>query len=295
MFLKSVLVLVAVVLLGLGGVSTFITYRVVTTRNDVETVTPASSFQTSFVNLSFTDRTGQTHEGWLLVGLRGAPAVILCHGYNSNRSDLLALGNLLQQNHFNVYLFNFERSAGAINFSDMGSSQAEDLAAAVDKVTKEEGINTNRVGLFGVNTGAFAALAVAEQNSAIKALVTDTVYENPSQMFESQVDQMLGGGSSQAFRTLPDALFHLLTLRRDKPLVRENMGRLEGIPKLFIVGRDFPLLAKHASELYDICPDPKRLLVLDNSYDSLASGPVKSVYEDQVLKFFLENLPLRAD
>ncbi len=292
--LKSVLVLVPVLLIALGGVSAFVTYRIVTARNDVETVTPLSSFQSSYVNMSFTDRQGGTHEGWLLVGLRGAPAIILCHGYNSNRSDLLALGNLLQQNHFNVYIFNFQRTSGGARFSDLGPSQAEDLLAAIDKVTKREAVNAHRVGLFGVNIGGYASLVVAQQSPVVKALVVDTIYDSPSQMFEAQVDELLGG-SSEVFRAFPDTLFQLLTLRRTKPRVGQDIGRLEGIPKLYIVGRDSPRLAKQTEAIHDRSPEPKRLLVLEKSYNSLASGAVKKAYEDQVLSFFLQNLPLRAD
>ena len=292
--LRSALALLAVLVVVLGGVSGFLTYRIVTTRNDIETVTPLSSFQSSYVNLTFTDRRGGEHEGWLLVGLRGAPAIILCHGYNSNRSDLLALGNLLQGNHFNVYVFNFQGPRAKGKFSDLGLSQAEDLQAAIEKVTKQDGVNSHRVGLFGVNSGGYAALVAAQQSPQVKALIVDTVYDDPRQMFEAQVDQLLGG-SSEAFRALPDALFHLLTLRKTKPPVRENMKKLEGIPKLYIQGRDSPLLARHTEALHDMSPPPKRLLVLDQSYTSLASGAVKKEYEDQVLNFFLQNLPLRAD
>jgi esterase/lipase len=278
----------------LGGVSTFLTYRVVTARNETETVTPLSSFQSSYINLNFTDPRGVEHEGWLLVGLKGAPAILLCHGYNSNRSDLLAMGNLLQGNHFNVYVFNFHGSKSAARVSDLGLSQSEDLLAAIDKVTKQAGVNPHRVGLFGLNSGGYAAVVAAQQSPLAKALVADTIYDDPSQMFEAQVDQLLGG-SSEAFRALPDAVFHLLTFRKPKPDVRGSLRKLEGIPKLFIQGRDSPLLARQTEALYEASPQPKRLLVLDHSYTSLASGAVKKEYEDQVLSFFLQNLPLRAD
>lgn len=291
----SILVVVIVLVVVPGGVSGLLTYRIVTARNDVETVTPLSSFQTSYVNLNFVDRRGREHEGWLLVGYRGGPTIILCHGHGSNRSDLLAMGNLLQQNHFNVYLFNFHTAKARAKFSDLGSTQAEDLLDALSEVVKQKGVNPRRVGIFGVNTGAYAALVVAQQSPLVKALVVDTVFDHPSQMFESHVDMLLGGESHRAFRAMPDGLFHLLTLRRPKLPIRENMGKLEGMPKLFIEGRDAPLLAQQTVALYDLSPQPKRLLVMDHSYTSLASGAVKKEYEDQVLNFFFQNLPLRAD
>jgi esterase/lipase len=292
--IRTALILAAVVVIVLGGFSAFLTYRVVTTRNNSETVTPLSSFQSNYINLSFTDRQGGEHEGWLLVGLKGAPAIILCHGYNSNRSDLLALGSLLRQNHFNVYLFNFDGPKVRRSYSDLGLEQVNDLLTAVDAVTKQDGVNPHRVGVFGVTTGGYAALVAAERSPVVKALVADTVFDDPSLMLESQVDQLLGG-SSNLFRMLPNAGYRLATWRREQPRVRENLSKLQGMPKLFISGKDSLLLARATESLYGEAPQPKRLLVLDHSYTALASGAVKKEYEDQVLTFFLQNLPLRAD
>jgi esterase/lipase len=291
---RAALILAGVLLVVLLGVGCFLTYQVVTAFNDTETVTPQSSFQSNFVNLSFADRRGDEHEGWLLVGLKGAPAIILCHGYNSNRSELLALGSLLRQNHFNVYVFNFYVSNAKHSFSDLGIRQADDLLAAIETVTKQPGVNPRRVGLFGVTTGGYASLAVAEQSLLVKALVADTVYESPGQMLDAQVDELLGG-TSPLFRVLPGAGFYLATLGRTRPRVRANLAKLENMPKLFVVGRDFPLLAAATEDLYNLAPQPKRLLVLDHSYTTLTSGAIKKEYEDQVLSFFLRNLPLRAD
>jgi esterase/lipase len=292
--IRTVLVLVAVLAIVLGGFSAFLTYRVVTAQDDTETVTPLSSFQSNYINLNFTDRQGGEHEGWLLMGLKGAPAIILCHGYNSNRSDLLALGSLLRQNHFNVYLFNFQGPKVKRLFSDLGPREASDLLAAIEMVAKQDNVNPHRVGVYGVTTGAYAALADAEQSPLVKALAADTVYDDPTLVLESQVDELLGG-SSDLFRTLPIAGYRLITLRRDKPNVRANLSKLAGMPKLFISGKDEPLLARSTDSLYAEAPEPKRLLVWEHPYTALTSGTMKKEYEDQVLSFFLQNLPLRAD
>jgi len=291
---RAALILAAVLLVVLCGAGAFLTYTVITTVNDTETVTPQSSFQSNFVSLSFTDRRGGEHEGWLLVGLKGAPAIILCPGYNSNRSELLALGSLLRQNHFNAYVFNFHGPKAKQSYSDLGIRQADDLLAAIETISKQPGVNPRRVGLFGTTTGGYAALVAAEQSPLVKALVADTIYDNPSQMLESQVEQLLGG-TSGVFRRVPDAAFHLATLGRTRLPVRADLTKLENIPKLFITGRDLPLLAAATEDLYNLAPQPKRMLVLEHSYGTLASGTVKKEYEDQVLNFFLKNLPLRAD
>ena len=292
--LGVILILGLLGVLVLGGTAGFLTYRVVSSRNDTENVTPLSFLKSNYENLNFTDRAGGEHEGWLLLGLKGAPAVILCHGYNSNRSELLSLGIVLQENHFNVYLFNFQSPRAKEPYTNLGIRQAQDLLEAIKTVTQQPGVNPRRVGLFGATTGGYAVLAAAQVSSQVKAIVVDTVYENPEQMLEAQIDRLLGGSSS-LFRVLAKTEFHLFTLGSKTPQVRENLAKLEAMPKLFISGRDTPSLAATTEALYNLAPQPKRLLVLEHAQPALASGSEKKEYENQVLSFLLQNLPLRAD
>lgn len=292
--LRAVGLLAILLLIVLVGAGAFLTYRIVTTHNDTEIVTPLSYLLSNYENLNFTDRVGGEHEGWLLLGHRRAPVVILCHGYNSNRSELLSLGTVLRENHFNVYLFNFRGPKAKESYTNLGVRQADDLMAAIETITQQPSVNPRRVGLYGTTTGGYAALVAAQRSPFVKAVVLDTIYEGPGQMFDAQVDRLLGG-SSPLFRHLARAEFSLLTLGTRTPRVRENLEKLEGIPKLFISGRDTPSLAAATEELYSQAPQPKRLLVLEHSQTTLASGAEKKEYESQVLNFFLQNLPLRAD
>lgn len=293
-FLRVILI-AGVVLLGvLVAVGGFLTYEVIGARNDTEAVSPSSFLMTNYENFSFSDPVGGRHDGWLLPGLRGAPVIILCHGYNSNRSDLLALGTYLRENHFNVYLFNFEGTKTRKPFWDLGVSQVSAVQAAVQSVSQQAGINPKRVGLYGTSTGGYAALLAAERNPLVKTIVVDNIYEKPVQMFDIQVNRMLSG-SGPAFRLITEAEFGLLTLGSDTPRLRENLPKLSSVPKLFICGRDTPALAAVTEQLYRSASGPKHLLVLEESQAGLASGAEKQEYQNQVLDFFLENLHLRAD
>src|SRR5260370_37239142 len=44
-------------------------------------------------------------EGRLFPGFRGAPTIVLCHAYESSRSELLTLDSALQDHQYNVVLF----------------------------------------------------------------------------------------------------------------------------------------------------------------------------------------------
>ena len=290
----GVLVLLVVIFLALAGVGAGLTYYVTTANSSQEAVNPQSYLLNSYISLSFTDRSGGEHEGWLLLGLRGAPAIILCHGYDSNRSDLLSLGTILRDNHFNVYLFNFHGPKAKESLSNLGPRQASDLIAAIETVTKQPDVNPNRVGLFGTSVGGYAALVAAELNPKVKALVVDTTYSTPERMFDSQIERLLGG-SSGLFHVLTEAEFHLASMGGDSYAMPANLPKLANVPKLFISGRDNPPLAAMTEALYDQAPQPKQLLVMEHSESGLASEAEKKEYENQVLNFFLQKLSLRAD
>lgn len=292
---NGVLILVAVILLVLVGASAYFTYQIVSTHDVTENVTPSTYLLSSYEEFSFTDRAGGKHDGWLLRGLKGAPAIILCPGNNSNRSELLSLAAILQENHFNVYTFNFYGPEARENYSDFGVRQALDVESAVEAITRQAGINPDRAGLYGVTTGGYASLLAALHNPVVKALVADTPFEKPDQMFDAQLDNELGGGSTSFFHFLALTEFHLLFARSKPPEVLGEMSKLEGIPKLFIAGRDTPSLTAATEDLYNIAPQPKRLIVYDHSQATFTAGSDKTDYENEVLNFFLQNLSLRAD
>ena len=285
------LILVVVIFLALAGVGAGLTYYVTTTTNTQESVNPQNYLVSSSISLNFTDRSGGEHEGWLLLGLRGAPVIILCHGYDSNRSDLLSLGSVLRDNHYNVYLFNFHGPKARESRSNLGSRQASDLMAAIETVTKQPDVNPSRVGLYGTSVGGYAALVAAEMNPKVKTLVVDTTYSTPERMFDSQIERLLGG-SSRLFYGLAEAEFHLASTGGETYAMPANLPKLANIPKLFISGRDNPPLAAMTEALYEQAPQPKQLLVMEHSQAGLAE---KKEYDDQVLNFYLQNLSLRAD
>jgi pimeloyl-ACP methyl ester carboxylesterase len=289
----GIAVLLGVIFVVLAGVGAGLTYFVTTATSSVESVNPQTYLLNSYIPLSFTDRSGGEHEGWLLLGLRGAPVIILCPGYDSNRSDLLSLGSILRDNHFNVYIFNFHGPKAKEAFSNLGSRQASDLMSAITTVTKQPDVNPNRVGVYGTSMGGYAALVAAEMNPKVKAIVVDTTYSTPVRMFDTQIEHLMGG-SSGIFRFITEAEFRIASIGGGSYDMPAGLPKLADVPKLFISGRDNPALAAMTEALYNQAPDPKKLLVMEHSETSQAVQAEKREYEDQVLNFFLEKLSLRS-
>jgi pimeloyl-ACP methyl ester carboxylesterase len=291
--LSSAVILAAVAGVVLVAASGFLTYRIVTQANTTENLTPESFLLSNYESLNFTDKGGEEHEGWLLRGLKGAPVVVLSHGYDSNRSEMLSVGTVLQENHFNVYLFNFRGTKPKTLTTDMGRRETAILADAVENVLKLPGVNANRIGLYGKNVGAYASMQVAAQIPTVKAVAVDNVYDQPIDMFNTEIDQVLG--ATTTFRVVMDWEFRLLNFGSKPTPTSEILPKLASVPKYFISGRDTPLLASATEAFYEHAAQPKQLLLMDHTQPGLMNGTEKKEYENQILFFFLQNLPLRAD
>jgi esterase/lipase len=287
----AILVVVAAVVLSAAG--GFLTYRIVTETNTTENLTPDSFLLSNYESMSFTDKRNEEHVGWLLRGLKGAPVIILSHGYDSNRSEMLSLATILQENHFNVYLFNYRGARPKSLTSDMGGRESAILEDAVENLLKLPGVSTSRVGLYGKDIGGFASMRVAEQSPAIKAIVVDNIYDKPMDMFNTEISQALG--STTLFRVVMDAEFRVLNVGSKTPPLSDKLSKIDSIPKYFISGRDVPFLATATEGFYDRVAQPKQLLVMDHTQFALMNGTEKKEYENQILTFFLQNLHLRAD
>src|SRR6202007_3380407 len=126
--------------------------------------------------------------GWFFPGFRGAPTVILLHGYESSRGELLTLVSALQDHQYNVFVFDFAAHGTNSGITTLGYREADELRKAVDVLAARDDLDPTRFGLWGYNLGAYAALREAEGDKRIRALVLDSVYDDPEQMVKVGVE-----------------------------------------------------------------------------------------------------------
>ncbi len=136
-------------------------------------------------------------EGWFFPGLRRAPTIVLCHGYESSRGELLTLVSALQDHQYNVFVFDFAAHGANTGITTLGYREADELRKAVDTLAARDDLDPTRFGLWGYNLGAYAALREAEDDKRIRALILDSVYDDPEQMVKVGVEHN-GLGTSVA-------------------------------------------------------------------------------------------------
>src|SRR4029077_19052567 len=129
-----------------------------------------------------------TRESWFFPVFRGAPTIVLCHGYESSRGELLTLVSALQDHQYNVFVFDFAAHGANPGITSFGYREANELRAAIDVLATRTDLDPTRFGFWGYNLGAYAALREAEGDKRIRALILDSVYDQPEQMVKVGVE-----------------------------------------------------------------------------------------------------------
>lgn len=142
------------------------------------------TFGLKFEALKLTTSDGVQLDAWFVPNPSSKKAVVVCHGYPMDKSDVLGLSDFLSAD-FNLLYFDFRatgRSGGF--FATGGSREVRDIDAALEFL-KSRGFGA--AGLFGFSMGGSAALL--SRNPAVKARALDSAYAD----LGGQLNYIFGG------------------------------------------------------------------------------------------------------
>lgn len=240
------------------------------------------------MSLSFPLADGTSREGWFFPGQRGAPTIIVAHGYREQRADVLTLVTALQEQQFNAFLFDFAGHGTSPGVTTLGYKETDELRSAVQTLSTRDDVDPKRFGLWGANMGGYAALRLATSDPRIGAVAVDNAYADPRDMVQVQVSRS-GLTALPGVSLFSDAGFRLLNFSfRHEPPIRIEMT--QGLPKLFIESDDQSRLSDLLVRLFNSAPEPKQLLRYRLSYADMSDEERKN-YENQMVNFFLQSLP----
>src|SRR5258708_27107215 len=151
--LTALLALAFFAVLATTAIAGFLVYRIVKPQR-ANTEINMASFPGRPEVLDFEVPGGiGKREGWFFPGLRGAPTIILCHGYESSRGELLTLESALQDHQYNVFVFDFAAHWAITGISTLGYREVEEARAPVELLAARPDLDRTRCGLWGYNLG----------------------------------------------------------------------------------------------------------------------------------------------
>jgi pimeloyl-ACP methyl ester carboxylesterase len=288
--LTAILALAFFGMLAIGAIAGFLLYRIVKPQRTTSEIN-LQSFPGRPDAVQFSVAGLGTREGWFFPGLRGAPTIVLCHGYESSRGELLTLVSALQDHQYNVFVFDFAAHGGNAGVTTFGYREADEVRAAIDALAARTDVEPNSFGLWGYNLGAYAALREAEKDRRVRALVLDSVYDQPEEMVKVGVEGSGLGGFPFMVRSAESSFGWLNYKYRSDPPLSKNLNALAGVPKLFIAAIDDPELADLTRQMFSKAPEPRELAMIPHGNFVSLNDDDKRTYENRVVSFFLLRLP----
>jgi len=289
--LMALLALAFFAVLATTAIAGFLVYRIVKPQRTSTEINMAS-FPGRPEVLEFTaPGGGEKREGWFFPGLRGAATIILCHGYESSRGELLTLESALQDHQYNVFIFDFAAHGANGGISTLGYHEADEVRGAVDLLATRPDLDPTRMGLWGYNMGAYAALREAENDKRIRALVLDSVYDEPKQMVKAGVERNGLGKFPLMVRAAEFSFGYLNYAHRDDPPLSKKLITLAGVTTLYIQAQDDPELAETTQQMFLKAPEPREQVIIPHGNFVSLGDEDKRVYENRVVSFFLVRLP----
>lgn len=252
---------------------------------------PPSDHGASYEVVTFVTEDGLRLTGWLIAPQqhrKRAPGVIICHGQGANKSDFTELAVSLSRRGYVVLTFDFRahgESAG--RRSSLGYHEQKDIAAAYRFLTARQGVDKERIGIFGFSLGGASAILAAAGTGAFKAVVADSAFAS---LRDQAREAITGFYHLPSFPFLPLAvmgyeIYFQTSVSRIAP--EAVIGRLAPRPVLIIAGEGDDLIpAENGHRLYRSASEPKELWIIPvagHGYTVAAAGPE---YEKRVGEFF---------
>jgi len=199
--LPIALVMVVAIVVTVG----WIVYTVTQPPRRGYLVTPQSFTQISgpvmkAEDAAWRNRDGTEARGWLLRGPTGAPAVVMLHRYGADRSWVFNFGVKLHEATNFTILWPDLRGHGLnppIKWSSFGKRESDDVLAALDYLAAlkdEKGLPLvdDRLGVYGVELGAYAGMRAAMHDPRVRVLALDSVPSGPDDLLRAAIKAETG-------------------------------------------------------------------------------------------------------
>jgi len=239
--------------------------------------------------------------GWFLSQGKPAPAVVLSHGYGSNRAALLTLGFELWKSGYHVLLLDLRgHGESPVKWSGLGTYEKDDLLSAIKflKNRKNEigqDLLDGRVGLYGVDLGGYASIVASGQSPSVRAVAVDSVYPNAEQFINHELKTWAGKEGSfvntmidaKLTRQLVELGMQLYLLRReDTAPALESVSASAGRRFLFITAAGTGTYETLTHDLFAKTKDQKQLMEVPRSHMERLYDEDLANYDSKVVEFF---------
>ena len=234
------------------------------------------------LEVTFTSCDGTRLSGWLLPS-RNAAAVILAHGSEADRTQLLPEAKLLHALGYGVLLFDWPGHGESGGRVQWGDTERRALEAAIDFVACQPSIQASRIGVLGFSMGGAIVAQVAGRDSRLRAIVLEATFADAIE--QTRYFSGRWWGILMQWPSRFADWWQGMDLRAMRPIERVAGASPRSV--LIIGGtKDTVVPAWMVRRLYDAAREPKELWIVPDAghggYDRLLGGE----YGNRISSFF---------
>lgn len=211
-------------------------------------------------NVAFATPNGVTLSGVYAPPRNGA-AIVLTHGSNGERSDVLPEARILSRAGFGVLAFDWPGHGLSDGQIHWGAGERAALTAALDFLAREPDVNTSKLGALGFSMGGYITAQVAAGDERLRAVVLASSPNDPLEHLRWEYRQW--GPLTQWPALLA---LKLGGMPVDELVPQQIIGRIAPRPLMLVAGQKDELVPNWMTrKLYAAAGDPKRLLIVPNA------------------------------
>ena len=298
---KTFLPIILIILLITLGAIGVLVYGITHPPRAPYIVTPQTFTKVTGPLLNASDAKWKNHDGteargWMIKGADGAPAIILLHRYGADRSWLLNLAVKLNESTNFTVLWPDLRGHGEnppVRWTLFGGVEGNDVSAAIEYLktlkTNAGQAQVSRIGIYGVELGAYAALDAAKQNPDVRALALDSVPESPDDIIRQATDSW-SGMKSAVFHRMASIGVRIYGLGKYQSTSSCELARsLHEVRVMLLSGNESDPWERSTVEVASCFTPPaelKRDLSLTGANLPNATGQQEESYDRPVIEFF---------
>ncbi|MBI5744164.1 MAG: alpha/beta hydrolase [Elusimicrobia bacterium] len=245
--------------------------------------------------VEFATADGVRLKGWFVPapGGEAGRTIIFCHGWGSNRGEMLRDTWFLAEQGFNLFYFDFRASGESKgSVSSVGYLETRDFDAAYNFLKTNRPQAAASVGVFGTSMGGAVAVYAAAKYPELVCLLAENTFLSYNRVVEYWSWKRL---KTPYFPLVWLTLFFVRRKLKADPEPFSPVYNITGVkmPVMFINGDNDDLVPEaDAERLFGLCPsEKKQMWVVAGASHAKCAEVGGEVYRNKVSAFFKDNLP----
>ena len=233
-------------------------------------------------------------KGWFVPAVKAGSdkTIIICHGWGSNKGEILNDTHFLAEEGYNLFYFDFRASGESKGLiSTIGYLEVKDFEAAYEFLKKYKSEESKHIGLLGLSMGSSVAIYAASKNKDIKCLVAENAFYSYTRVIANWSWLRM---KMPYWPLVPITLFFVrikLKADPDRYSPRYNIGNVVK-PILFVNAEHDDLVPiKDGKKLFDKCASEKKeLWIVPGAVHAKCAEVSGENYRKKIINFFNDNL-----